>query len=226
MNPNSAGPPSPRTTVRRLAKRGAYDRETIHRIVDEALVCHVGFIDHGQPFVIPTLHARIDDRLILHGSQSSRMLAVLASGAPACITVTLIDGLVLARSAFHHSVNYRSVVVLGVGAELTDNAEKQRLFERLVEHVAPGRWADCRWPNDKELAATRLVAFPLDESSAKVRVGPPIDDDEDYALPHWAGVLPLALTAGAPIPDPRLSAGIAAPEHVTRYQRPPPTTPG
>jgi len=216
----AGGAPSDRTAVRRLAKRGVYDAPTIHHIIDEALVCHVGFVDGGQPFVIPTLHARIDDRLYLHGSQASRMLAVIAEGAPACITITLIDGLVLARSAFHHSVNYRSVVVLGTGREVTDPGEKQRVFERLVEHVAPGRWADCRWPNDKEMNATRLVSFPLDESSAKVRVGPPVDDEEDYDLPHWAGLLPLILQPGIPIADPRLKSGITTPVYLRPYRRP------
>lgn len=217
--PKPTGPPSERTAVRRLPARGAYDRATIDAILDEAPVCHVGFVDQGQSYVIPTLHARIGDRLVIHGSRQSRMLLCLAGGAPACVTVTILDGLVLARSAFHHSMNYRSVVVLARGRELTDAEEKRRALAALVERVLPGRSADARPPNARELAATAVLAFPLDECSAKIREGPPKDDPEDLALPIWAGVLPLALKAGAPEPDPHVPPGTPVPEYVSRFRR-------
>ena len=212
-------PASARTTVKRLPARGAYDRETVHAILDEALMCHVGFIDDGHPFVIPTIHVRRDDRLYLHGSNASRMLRVLAGGAPACITVTLLDGLVLARSAFHHSMNYRSVVVLGTARRVDDPTEKWDALHALSEHVCRGRWADARQPSALEMAATTVVAFAMNEASAKIRTGPPKDDAEDYALPVWAGVLPLAMTPGAAMPDPLLSPGIALPDYVRGYRR-------
>lgn len=211
---------SARTTVRRLASRGVYNRAAIYAVLDEALVCHVGFVDDGQPYVIPTIHARQGDRLVLHGSRGSRMLQRLAAGVPACITVTLLDGLVLARSAFHHSMNYRSVVVLGRGTEITDREEKRTALAALVEHVVRGRSEDSRPPSQAELDGTAVIAFPLDELSAKVRTGPPKDDAEDYALPHWAGVIPMSLTAGAPIPDPRLPAEVAPPAYAADYRRP------
>lgn len=217
---SQATPPSDRTRVRRAAARGVYDRAQIHAILDEALVCHVGFVDDGQPFVIPTLHVRVDDALFLHGSRSSRMLGRLAAGEPACVTVTLIDGIVVARSAMHSSMNYRSVVVLGGAAEVTDPAEKQRVFAALVEQIVPGRSSDIRLPSDAERDATMLVRLPLDEASAKVRTGPPIDDENDYTLPHWAGVIPLTQTAGRPVADPRLDPAIAVPDYARRYARP------
>jgi len=208
-----------RTTVRRLPKRGAYQRETINRILDEALICHVGFVIEGQPMVIPTIHTRIGDALYFHGSAASRMLRSLREGVPVCVTVTLLDGLVLARSAFHHSMNYRSVVVLGTAREVVDRKEKLRVLEAIVEHVMRGRTRDARGPNENELKSTMLVRLPLDEASAKIRTGPPLDDEEDYAMPIWAGVLPLALTPSEPIADPRLSAAIEVPDYVRAYGR-------
>ena len=190
-----------RTTVRRLAQRAVYDRAAIQAILDEALICHVGFVVDGQPVVIPTIHTRIDDTLYFHGSAASRMLRSLRDGLDACVTVTLLDGLVLARSAFHHSMNYRSVVVLGKGREVVDHAEKLRALEALVEHVVPGRAAVVRPPNEMELKQTLVIAMPLSEASAKVRSGPPLDDQEDYKLDVWAGVVPLALAKGEPIRD-------------------------
>ena len=201
--------PTDRTTLRRLPQRGSHERTTIEAILDEALSCHVGFVVDGQPFVIPTIHGRIGDRLYVHGSAASRMLKTLAGEVPLCITVSLIDGLVLARSAFHHSMNYRSVVVLGSARAVTDPKEKWDALHAVVEHVAPGRWAEVREPNEKELKATLVLGLSLDEASAKVRTGPPIDDEEDYALECWAGVVPLRLVASEPIPEPRLARGIA-----------------
>lgn len=219
MTPHAdSSPASERTTVRRLAERGVYDRTTIDAIIDEALICHVGFVDDGRPFVIPTIHVRIGDTLYLHGSLRSRMLRVVGSGEPVCVSMTLVDGLVLARSRFHHSMNYRSVVVLGRG-RVVDGDEKRRALDAIVEHVVPGRTRDARGPNDKEFAATRVVAIPIDEASAKVRTGGPSDDEDDYALPIWAGVIPLALAPGAAIPDPRLREGIDMPAYVTNYGR-------
>jgi nitroimidazol reductase NimA-like FMN-containing flavoprotein (pyridoxamine 5'-phosphate oxidase superfamily) len=215
----SATPPSPRTTVRRLRERGQYDAATIRAILDEGLVCHVGFIVDGQPFVIPMGYGRDGDHLILHGSVASRMLRALAAGSPACVTVTLLDGLVLARSVFHHSMNYRSVVILGHPELIEGKEEKLAALERLTEHLAPGRWAEARLPNDRELALTQVLRMSLEESSAKIRTGPPKDDEEDYALPIWAGVLPLAQVAGTPQPDPRLPEGIEPPPHVTAGRR-------
>lgn len=206
-----------RTTVRRLPKRGAYDRETIHAILDEALVCHVGFVVNGQPVVIPTIHWRDGDTLYFHGSAASRMLRTLREGVDACVTVTLLDGLVLARSAFHHSMNYRSVVVFGKAREVTDRSEQLRALDALVEHVVRGRSAAVRAPNESELRQTLVLSLPIEEASAKIRTGPPVDDEEDYGLPVWAGVLPCTLAFGAPVADPRNIA--AVPEHVTRYSR-------
>src|SRR5438034_3985208 len=211
--------PTSRTTVRRLPQRGHYDRETIAAILDEGLVCHVGFTVDGQPFVIPTLYARRGERLYVHGSAVSRMLKTLAGGVPVCVTVTLLDGLVLARSVFNHSMNYRSVVVLGTAIP-GEGGEKVEALETIAEHVAPGRWKEARAPNETELKATLVLSLSLDEASAKVRTGPPVDDDEDYALPYWAGVLPLALAAGAPVPDPRLPAGTSVPPSVRAWRRP------
>jgi nitroimidazol reductase NimA-like FMN-containing flavoprotein (pyridoxamine 5'-phosphate oxidase superfamily) len=212
--------PTPRSTVRRLPDRARYDRASVDAILDEGLVCHVGFMDDGQAYVIPSAYARQGDRLVLHGSAASRMLKVLAAGAPACVTVTLLDGLVLARSQFHHSMNYRSAVVLGRATEIVDPGEKRRALQAIVEHVAPGRAGSVRPPNEKELAATRVVAIPLDEASAKVRTGPPKDDEEDYALPVWAGELPLRLEPRAPVADPHPGPAIPPPPHVTGWRRP------
>jgi nitroimidazol reductase NimA-like FMN-containing flavoprotein (pyridoxamine 5'-phosphate oxidase superfamily) len=213
------GGPTSRTTLRRLPERGRYDRDTVHAILDEAFVCHVGFVDAGQPFVIPTAFARMEERLVIHGSAASRMLELLAAGAPACVTVTLVDGMVLARSAFHHSINYRSVVLLGTAREISQPAEKRRALDAIVEHLVPGRLAQVRAPSQKELRATRVVWLPLDEASAKLRSGPPKDDEADYGLPVWAGELPLRLGALEPVADPRLAPGIALPAHVSGWRR-------
>ncbi len=213
------GPTSPATRVRRRPERGRYDRETVYQILDEALICHVGFVADGRPFVIPTIHARLGDAVYFHGSPGSRMLAALAGGADCCLTATLVDGLVLARAAFHHSMNYRSAVVLGVAEQVTDADEKARAFEAVVEHVAPGRWQECRWPAPKEAQATIVLKLPITEYSAKVRTGPPIDDDADVAEPIWAGLLPLQLVPGSPEPSPDLPSGIPVPASVTAYRR-------
>jgi nitroimidazol reductase NimA-like FMN-containing flavoprotein (pyridoxamine 5'-phosphate oxidase superfamily) len=209
--------------VRRRAERGRYDRATVHAILDEGLVCQVAFVAEGQPFAIPTAYARDGETLYLHGSPASRMLRSLAGGIPVCVGVTLLDGLVLARSAFHHSMNYRSVVVLGRARLVEEAEERLRAMRALVEHVAPGRWADTRRPSARELAQTCVLALPLSEASAKVRSGPPLDAEEDHALPYWAGVVPLRLVPEPPLPDPRLAPGIAAPAYAGCYRRPGPS---
>jgi nitroimidazol reductase NimA-like FMN-containing flavoprotein (pyridoxamine 5'-phosphate oxidase superfamily) len=208
-----------RTTLKRLPQRGAFDRESINQILDEGFVCHVGFAVDGQPFVIPTGYARAGDRLFIHGSQASRMLRTLGQGIEVCLTVTLIDGLVLARSAFHHSMNYRSVVVFGRATLVDERKEKLTALRALSEHMIPGRWDDVREPNERELQLTTVLSLPLDEASAKVRTGPPLDDEEDYEIPVWAGVIPLRMIANAPIPDPRLAAEIGAPLYALDYSR-------
>ncbi|MFL6253842.1 MAG: pyridoxamine 5'-phosphate oxidase family protein [Pyrinomonadaceae bacterium] len=209
--------PTARTTLKRLPKRGSFERETVYRVLDEGFVCHVGFVVDGQPFVIPTAYGRAGDVLYLHGARASRMQKALAAGADVCITVTLVDGLVLARSAFHHSINYRSVVVFGRTRVVEDEAEKNAAMEAFTEHVMPGRWADVRWPTSQELAATTVLALPLSEASAKIRTGPPIDDEEDYALNVWAGVLPLGVEPRAPEADPRLQAETPVPGYVEAF---------
>jgi len=201
-------PSTERTRVRRLPQRGSHERAVVHEILDAALVCHVGFVVDGQPFVIPTLHARVGDRVILHGSSKSRMLGALACGGDVCLTVTLLDGLVLARSAFHHSVNYRSVVVFGHARAVESDAEKTAALRAFTERVHPGRWDLVREPNAAELKATLVLALPLEEAVAKVRTGPPLDDDEDLSWPVWAGVVPLATVAGEPRPDAHLLPGM------------------
>lgn len=211
--------PNTRTRIKRHADRGHYDRATIDAILDEALVAHVGFVVGGQPYVIPTLHARIGDTLYFHGAAANRMLATMADGVPVCVTVTLIDGLVLARSHYSHSINYRSVVVVGTARDVTDPAEKVRSFEALVEHIARGRWADARQPNEAEVRSTRVLALDITDASAKIRSGPPKDDPEDLGLPVWAGVVPLRLVADAPIPAPELVPGIAPPGYAAAYRR-------
>lgn len=212
--------PTPRTTLGRRPNRGIYDRDTVYSILDEALICHVGFAVEGQPFVLPTIHTRIEDRLYFHGSVGSRMLKALRRGTPVCVTVTLLDALVLARSAFHHSMNYRSVVVLGTAQEVVDTAEKQRVFTALVNHVVPGRATEVRTPNEQELKATAVLCLPITEASAKARTGPPIDDEEDYSLSCWAGLLPLELRPQTPVPDARLAPGTPIPTGVATYERP------
>jgi nitroimidazol reductase NimA-like FMN-containing flavoprotein (pyridoxamine 5'-phosphate oxidase superfamily) len=204
--------PTERTQVKRLPKRGVYDQEQVHAILDEGFICHVGFVADGQPYVIPTGYARSGNQLYLHGSPASRMLRAMSEGAPLCVTVTLVDGLVLARSAFHHSINYRSVVALGQARLLTDPEEKMTALGHITNHLAPGRWEEARLPNEHELKSTTVLALTLDEVSAKVRTGPPIDDEEDYALPVWAGVVPLRSEVGEPLPDARLPEGIPAPD--------------
>lgn len=201
-----------RSRVRRLKKRGSYDREFVHRVLDEGFVCHVGFVVDGEPYVLPTAYGRDRDTLYLHGAAASRMLQVLGSGARACVTVTLIDGLVLARSAFHHSMNYRSVVLFGPAREVTDPSEKARALDAIVDHIVPGRSAHARAPNAVELSGTKVVALAIDEGSAKLREGPPIDDAEDMTHPAWAGVIPLRLMPDEPLAEQRG----ATPEHVWR----------
>jgi uncharacterized protein len=208
-----------RTRVKRLPKRGRYDRETINAILDEAFICHVGFIVDGQPYVIPTGYGRIENDLYIHGSSASRMFRTLFEGVDVCVTITLLDGLVLARSAFHHSVNYRSVVVLGKATLVADRDEKNAALEAITEHIVPGRWADVRWPNDLELKATTVLKLPIEEASAKIRTGDPVDDEEDYALNVWAGVLPIAVSPGDPIADAKLPADIESPVYVSGYNR-------
>jgi nitroimidazol reductase NimA-like FMN-containing flavoprotein (pyridoxamine 5'-phosphate oxidase superfamily) len=208
-----------RTTLKRLPKRGAFDRESINQILDEGFICHVGFAVDGQPFVIPTGYARAGDRLLIHGSQASRMLRALGQGIDVCLTVTLIDGLVLARSAFHHSMNYRSVVVFGRATVVAEREEKLAALRALSDHMIPGRWDDARQPNERELQSTTVLSLPLNEASAKVRTGPPLDDEEDYDSPVWAGVIPLRLVADAPTPDPRLPTEIEPPPYAIDYSR-------
>jgi nitroimidazol reductase NimA-like FMN-containing flavoprotein (pyridoxamine 5'-phosphate oxidase superfamily) len=211
--------PTDRTRVRRLPARARYDKAEVAAILDEALVCHVGFVHEGQPVVIPTIHGRDGETLYLHGSAASRMLNALAGGAPLCVTATIVDGLVLARSAFHHSMNYRSVVAFGVARAVADPKEKIRALHCISERLIPGRWKAVRGPNTQELAQTSVVAMALDECSAKVRSGPPVDDAPDYALPTWAGELPLRLRADAPLPDPKLASGTPVPAHVADWRR-------
>jgi uncharacterized protein len=210
--------PSDRTRVRRTPQRGVYERETVEAILDETLISHVGFVHDGHPVVIPTLHARLGDRLYLHGSAASRMLRTLQQGVPVCVTTTLVDGLVLARSAFHHSVNYRSVVVFGEATAVEPEEQRVKALELFTEKLVPGRWADVRPPTRQELKGTKVLSLSLDEASAKVRSGPPIDDDEDYDLPVWAGVLPLATEVATPQPDPRLDPAIETPGYVAAWR--------
>ena len=212
-------PQTDRTKLKRLPKRGHFDRETVYAILDEGFICHVGFVVDEQPFVIPTGYARVDDKLYIHGSQASRMLRSLAGGLDACVTVTIVDGLVLARSAFHHSINYRSVLVFGRATLVEDPKEKYDALVSLSEHIVRGRWADVREPNEVEMKLTTVLCLPMEEASAKVRTGPPLDDEEDYALPMWAGVVPLKLVAGEPVNDPRLPDGVPVPEYASHYKR-------
>lgn len=208
-----------RSRIKRLPKRGHYDRETIYRILDEALICHVGFAIEGQPYVIPTNFARIQDRIVLHGAKASRLLKHVEAGYPVCVEATIMDGLVLARSVFNHSMNYRSIVLFGKGQLVEGEQEKLSALKAITEHLIPGRWQEVRQPSRKELSATRLVSIMIEEASAKVRMGPPVDDQEDYALPVWAGVLPLQEQALSPIRDEFLTQDIPVPEYVTHYSR-------
>jgi len=212
-------PSSDRTRVVREANRAVYDRDAIYRILDEGLVCHIGFADEGQPFVIPTMYARIGNNLYVHGSAASRMLRGLSTGLPVCITVTLTDGLILARSVFNHSMNYRSVVALGQATLIDDPAEKLGALQAFTEKLIPGRWNDARQPNERELKATSILKLPLTEFSAKVRIGDVEDDAEDYALPVWAGVIPLRLVADAPLRDNRCDPAIPTPAYASNFKK-------
>ncbi len=214
-------PQTERTQLKRLPKRGVYDRQLVYAILDEGFICHVGFIAGDKPVVIPTGYARDNERLFIHGSQASRMLRTLKTGVDVCVTVTIVDGLVLARSAFHHSMNYRSVVIFGKAKPIDEPEAKLAALRALSEHMIPGRWDEVRQPNDQEMKATTVLSLDLEEVSAKVRTGPPLDDEEDYSLDVWAGVLPLKLVAGEPIKDPRLKAGIEPPSHLFKYSRQP-----
>ena len=208
-----------RTKVRRLRKRGVYDKARVHAILDEGIICHVGFVKDGQPFVIPTLYARAAETLYIHGSAVSRMLKSLAGGVDICVTVTLVDGYVLARSAFHHSMNYRSTVILGRARLVSARREKLRALRTITEHIVPQRWNEVRKPNELEMKQTSVLALPLEEVSAKVRTGPPVDDDEDYVLPVWAGVVPIRPTLGEPIGDGRVLPGVNTID-IARLSRP------
>jgi uncharacterized protein len=213
-------PPSQRAMVKRKPESGVDDRAAISAILDEGLISHVGFSAGGQTLVLPTIHVRVGDKVYLHGSPASRLLQALAEGVEACLTVTLVDGLVLARSAMHHSMNYRSVVLFGTASVVEDRAEKWNVLHALTEHLIPGRWADVRVPTEHELRQTLVLAIPIQEASAKVRSGPPLDDEPDYDLLSWAGVIPLRLAASDPVPDSRLRPGIEPPEYATNYAGP------
>jgi uncharacterized protein len=211
--------PTSRTRVKRLAKRAVYDKAAVHAILDEGILCHVGFAREGQPFVIPTLYARSGDALYFHGSGASRMLRSLAEGIEVCLTVTLVDAYVLARSAFHHSMNYRSVVVLGRARQVCERGEMLEALRLITDHVVPGRWDEVRGPNELEMKQTAVLCLPLTEVSAKVRTGAPGDDEEDYALPIWAGIVPIRTSLGEPVADGRVLPGVA-PLDATRFRRP------
>jgi nitroimidazol reductase NimA-like FMN-containing flavoprotein (pyridoxamine 5'-phosphate oxidase superfamily) len=211
--------PTARTRVVREPDRAVYDRAAAYQILDEGFICHVGFVVEGQPFVIPTGYGRAGDHLYIHGSAASRMLRRIDQGVPVCVTVTLLDGLVLARSIFNHSMNYRSVVVLGTAVAVEDPKEKLEALHLLSEHILPGRWAESRQPNEREIKATLVMRLPITEFSAKVRQGPPIDDEEDYGFPTWAGVIPLQVVAGTPINDPRLDPKTPVPGYARGYSR-------
>lgn len=212
--------PTERTTVKRLPKRGNYERETVNQILDEGFVCHVGFIVDNRPVVIPTGYGRLNDQLYIHGSAASRMLKTLRANLDVCVTVTLVDALVLARSSFHHSMNYRSVVIFGKARIVEDEDEKMEALRVFTDHIMRRRWEESRLPTQNELRATMVLSLSLVEASAKIRTGPPIDDEEDYELPVWAGELPLRLATGEAVPDPRLRDGIELPQYVKDYRRP------
>ena len=217
---SAAKPATERIRLRRRRERGSYDRETIDAILDEALIAHLAIVmGDGQPLAIPTLHARDGDVVYCHGASAGRTMRTTAGGAAACLTVSLIDGLVLARSAMHHSANYRSAIILGQAREISEPEEKRAAFKAIVERIVPGRWGEVRPPSDNEMRATSVVALAIEEASAKVRCGPPVDEEEDYELDAWAGVIPLSLGVGTPVPDPELRAGIALPEHLRAYRR-------
>jgi nitroimidazol reductase NimA-like FMN-containing flavoprotein (pyridoxamine 5'-phosphate oxidase superfamily) len=208
-----------KTKLKRLPKRGNFERETIYQILDEGFVCHIGFTVDDQPFVIPTGYARVGDNLLIHGSSASRMMRAMAWEKQICVTITLVDGLVLARSAFHHSMNYRSVVIFGSAKLISDETEKMNALKAFTEHIIPNRWSEVRPPNASELKATTVLSLPLKEASAKIRTGCPVDDEKDYAMNVWAGVIPLKMAAGEPIDDAKLKAGIEVPASVSAYKR-------
>ncbi|HLH38931.1 MAG TPA: pyridoxamine 5'-phosphate oxidase family protein [Bryobacteraceae bacterium] len=210
---------SERSELRRYPNRGSHDPEVIHKILDEGFLAHVGFNVNGQPFVIPTLYGRAGDRLFLHGSAASRMLKELDRGLPACVNVAIVDALVLARSGFHSSINYRSVVAFGTAKKIRNDEDKAAALKTISEHVMPSRWREIRGPSEKELKATAVLEFAIEEASAKIRSGPPLDDEPDYELPVWAGLLPMKFSPGEPVADPRLPAAIEVPEYVQRYRR-------
>jgi len=212
-------PITKRNEIKRLPKRAKYEKSTIYAIIDEALYCHVGFVEGDQPYVIPTMHARMGDNIILHGSKASRLIRHVQAGNEICIAITLLDGLVLARSAFHHSMNYRSVVIFGRGHAVEKDEEKRAALEALMEHMMPGRWQDIRKPNPMELNATGVVSIPIENASAKIRTGPPIDDEQDEALPIWAGVLPMYHVTSSPQPDPKLGSAVPIPEYMLQTKR-------
>lgn len=208
-----------KTKIKRLPKRGNFDRKVIYKILDEGFVCHVGFSIDNQPFVLPTAYARVDDQLLIHGSAASRMMKSMALEINVCVAVTLVDGLVLARSAFHHSMNYRSVVVFGKAEVIRDEGEKARALQAFTQHIIPHRWSEVRPPNKKELKGTMILSLALDEASAKIRSGDPVDDEEDYAMDVWAGVIPLEVSTKEPIADARLRDGVKIPPHISNYNR-------
>lgn len=212
-------PASKRVQVNRLPKRGHYDPATVHAVLDAGFICHVGFVHEGAPVVIPTSYARSGDVIYIHGSAASRMMRTLAGGVPVSIAVTLVDGLVLARSAFHHSINYRSVVLYGTAEQVTEEAEKYEALRLFTEQLIPGRWEEIRWPTSQELKGTTVLRVALDEAAAKIRTGGPVDDEEDYAMSVWAGVLPLRIEAGEPVNDERLPSGIVPGSHITGWRR-------
>jgi len=216
---SNSSAPTARTRIVREPQRAVYDREAVYRILDEGFLCHIGFAVEGQPYVIPTSYARKSDLLYVHGSAASRMLRHAATGIPVCVTVTLLDGLVLARSIFNHSMNYRSVVVLGTAISIEDREEKLTALHALSEHILPGRWKDTRQPNEQELKATAVLQLPIEEFSAKVRQGPVVDDEEDYSFPTWAGIIPVSTVSHPPVDDSRLLEGIAAPDYAKGYSR-------
>ena len=214
MNKNIFSQAADRSKINRLRERGSYDKETIYKIIDEAYYCHISFVVNDQPFIIPTIHARIDDEIILHGAVASRLLKHVQAGKEVCIAVTHLDGLVLARSVFHHSMNYRSVVMFGKGKLISDTKEKIKAAKAITDHVMPGRWDDARQPNKKELDSTAFVAVEIDDASAKIRTGPPLDEEDDYQLPVWAGEVPVSLVKNKPVRDSKLDEEIKMPDYL------------
>jgi nitroimidazol reductase NimA-like FMN-containing flavoprotein (pyridoxamine 5'-phosphate oxidase superfamily) len=215
MNKNNYPEITHRSKINRLRERGSYNKETIYKIIDEAYYCHVSFVVNDQPFIIPTIHARIDDEIILHGAIASRLLKHVQAGNELCIAVTHLDGLVLARSIFHHSMNYRSVVLFGKGKIITDRSEKLKAANVITDHLIPGRWSDARQPNQKELDSTSFVSIKIEDASAKIRTGPPVDEEEDYRLPVWAGVIPILQVKQKPITDSKNEENISLPDYLS-----------